>query len=288
MNNLNEKQNNHDLLSLLKLQRYKYNQVSKISTLNFILSVLVPIGISIIGLFNLSSTTVSYINYIGALCTGVYLWLSFKLKTMKENAAKIQYVFDVQLFGFKQNYLICNNSLTELLALSKGEKVQRLKGLENWYSIKNNLHINDAIFSCQQQNIRWDKKLRKYFLSFIIVLGLLSIFTITTIAILNNVEFNILWSYTFLLMPIVSYFISFIFSCVDDIKQQNELNESFNFYKTQKTISIKDLSSLEEKIFQYRKGLIKIPNWFFNIFRKFMQKEADDYSEVESDKYSKQ
>ena len=287
MNNLHEKQNNHDLLSLLKLQRYKYNQVSKISTLNFILSVLVPIGISIIGLFNLSSTTVSYINYIGALCTGIYLWLSFKLKTMKENAAKIQYVFDVQLFGFKQNYLICNNSLTELLALSKGEKVQKLKGLENWYSIKNNLHINDAIFSCQQQNIRWDKKLRKYFLSFIIILGLFSTFTITTIAILNNVEFNILWSYTFLLMPIVSYFISFIFSCVDDIKQQNELNESFNFYKTQKTISIKDLSSLEEKIFQYRKGLIKIPNWFFNIFRKFMQKEADDYSEVESDKYSK-
>ena len=287
MNNLHEKQNNHDLLSLLKLQRYNYNQVSKISTLNFILSVLVPIGISIIGLFNLSSTTVSYINYIGALCTGIYLWLSFKLKTMKENAAKIQYVFDVQLFGFKQNYLICNNSLTELLALSKGEKVQKLKGLENWYSIKNNLHINDAIFSCQQQNIRWDKKLRKYFLSFIIILGLFSTFTITTIAILNNVEFNILWSYTFLLMPIVSYFISFIFSCVDDIKQQNELNESFNFYKTQKTISIKDLSSLEEKIFQYRKGLIKIPNWFFNIFRKFMQKEADDYSEVESDKYSK-
>ena len=287
MNNFNEKQNNPELLSLLKLQRYKYNKVSYVSTLNFILSVVLPIILSIIGLFNIPDNYISYINYVGAICTIICLWLSSTLKTMKENAAKIQYVFDVQLFGFKQNNLICSSTMTDLLALSKKEKIQNLKGLENWYSIKNNIKTNDAIFSCQQQNIRWDKKLRRLFLYFILSISFVSLFAIVSIAILKNLEFNILWSYIFLLMPIIAYCMSFIFSSIDDIKNQNELVEIFNSYKTKKNLSIKKLSSLEEKIFHYRKELVKIPNWFFYIFRKSMQKEADDYSEIESDKYTK-
>ena len=80
---------------------------------------------------------------------------------------------------------------------------------------------------------------------------------------------------------------NFIFSSIDDIKNQNELVEIFNSYKTKKNLSIKELTSLEEKIFHYRKGLVKIPNWFFNIFKKSMQKEAEDYSEIESNIYTK-
>ena len=287
MNNFNEKQNNFELLSLLKLQRHKYNKVAFVSTFNFILSVIVPIILSIIGLFKIPDNYISYINYVGAVCTIMCLWLSSSLKTMKENAAKVQYIFDVQLFGFKQNSFICNSTMADLLAQSKKEKIQNLKGLENWYSIKSNIKTNDAIFSCQQQNIRWDKKLRRFFLYFILSISFLSLFTIVSIAILKNLEFNILWSYIFLLMPIIAYSMSFIFSSINDIKNQNELVEILNSYKTKKNLSIKELSSIEEKIFHYRKGLVKIPNWFFYIFRKSMQKEADYYSEIESDKYTK-
>lgn len=287
MNNFNDKQNTPELLSLLKLQRHKYNIVSYVSTLNFSLSVVLPIILSIIGLFKIPDNCISYINYIGAVCTIICLWLSSTLKTMKENAAKVQYVFDVQLFGFKQNEFICNSTMNDLLTLSNKEKIQKLKGLENWYSIKNNLKTNDAIFSCQQQNIRWDKKLRRIFLYFVLSISFVSLFVITSIAILKNLEFNILWSYIFLLMPIIAYSISFIFSSIDNIKNQNELVGIFNSYKNKKNLSIKELSSLEEKIFHYRKGLVKIPNWFFCIFRKSMQKEADDYSEIESDNYTK-
>ena len=163
MNNLSERQNNPELISLLKLQRYKYNKAAYVSTLNFFLSVVVPIILSVIGLFKIPDNYISFINYIGAICTIICLWLSTRIKTMKESAAKVQYVFDVKLFGFKQNNFICNSTMNELLTLSSKEKIQNLKGLENWYSIKSNLKTNDAIFSCQQQNIRWDKKLRKLF-----------------------------------------------------------------------------------------------------------------------------
>ena len=124
MNNFNDKQNTPELLSLLKLQRHKYNIVSYVSTLNFSLSVVLPIILSIIGLFKMPDNCISYINYIGAVCTIICLWLSSTLKTMKENAAKVQYVFDVQLFGFKQNEFICNSTMNDLLTLSNKDKIQ--------------------------------------------------------------------------------------------------------------------------------------------------------------------
>lgn len=286
MNNINTKQNSEELLNLLKLQRYKYNKVSKISTLNFILSVITPIVISLIGLFNIPNNVVSYINYIGAVCVIICLWLSTRIKTIKEKAATVQYLFDVKLFGFKTNSFICNNT-TEILALSKDKRIQKLKGLENWYSIKDNLDMNTAIFSCQQQNIRWDSKLRKIYLFCIVTICFISIFTIVSIGILKNLQLNTLWTYVFLLIPIISYCVSLFFSTIDNIRQQKELNNICSTYKTKKDITTKELISFEEKIFYYRKDLIKIPNWFFNIFKRSMQKEADEYSEVESEIYSK-
>ncbi len=286
MNNFSEEQNKEELLNLLKLQRYTYNQVSIISNINFVLSVVIPIVLSFIGLFNIPLNIVTFINLIGVVCVLIYLWLTTKIKTKKEQAATIQYLFDVKLFDFKTNKLICKNS-TEILTLSQNDKIKKLKGLENWYSIKSNLETKDAIFSCQQQNIRWDSKLRKIYLSCVIVFSLIAIFVILSIGILKNLQFNTFWSYIFLLVPIITYCLSFIFASIDNIKQQKELNNIFELFKAKSDISIKELVSLEEKIFYYRKDLIKIPNWFFNIFKHSMQNEADNYAKVESDSYSK-
>lgn len=287
MNNLNEKQNSLQLLNLLKLQRYKYNKVSQLSTTNFIFSVIIPILLSIIGLFNIPDNFVSYINYIGAICVFVCLWLSTKIKEKKECAAQVQYVFDITLFEFKQNKFICNSSLTEMQAEALNKNVQDIKGLENWYSINNSLDIKDAIFSCQQQNIRWDKKLRKMFLSSVISIGFFSVFIIISIAILKNLNFNILWSYLFLLMPIITYCTTFIFATIYNLKEQKQLALVINNYKSKNNILLKELNAFEEKIFHYRKELIKIPNWFFNILRNSMQKEADNYSKCESNNNTK-
>ena len=286
MNNFSEKQNTEELLNLLKFQRFKYNQVSIISTINFVLSVIIPIILGFIGLLNIPTNIISYINFIGAVCVLVCLWLLLKIKTMKEKAASIQYLFDIKLFDFIPNTLICNN-INEIIALSKNDKIKKQKGLENWYSIGNNLEIKDAIFSCQQQNIRWDSKLRIFYLSSVIVFCLIAIFVILSIGILKNLLFNTLGTYIFLLVPIITYCISFLFTATENIKQQKELKSVFDCYKSKNDISFKDLASLEEKIFHYRKDLIKIPNWFFKIFKQSMQNEADHYAKVESETYSK-
>ena len=287
MNTLSEKQNTPNLLSLLKLQRYTYNQVSKLAVISFILSVILPIILGLIELIQIPDNAVLYINFLGALCVFACLWLSHIIKSKKEQAAKIQYFFDTELFGLKKNSFICNETLNELLAKSKKEAIQKLQGLENWYSIKDNLNNNDAILSCQWQNIKWDKKLRKIYLFCIIALCLVSVFVILSIAILKNLLFSILWTYIFLLMPIVTYCTIFMSTTIDNLKQQEELNSIFKTYKNKKKPSTTDLICIEEKIFHYRKSLVKIPNWFFNLFRKRLQKEADLYSEVESENYSK-
>lgn len=287
MNDLSIKQNSKDFLSLLKLQRYKYNIVSKVATINFILSVIIPIFISFIGFLPLSKVFVLFINLIGAICTIICLWLSYKIKNLKDEAAQIQYLFDVNLFGMKTNPFITNLQLTELLSIAQKSKIEKLCGLENWYSIKNTLHKNDAIYSCQKQNIRWDKNLRKIYLTSVLVLCSISLFIILSIGILTNTTFNILWSYIFLLLPIIVHGATFIFTSIDNLNEQNKLNSIFNKYDTHKNLTLRQLEALEEKIYFYRKELIKIPNWFFKLFKKSMQEEAEDYAQVESEQYLK-
>lgn len=283
MNNIAVKQNEEAMLSLLKLQRFKYNNISKISTLNFILSVMLPIILSIIGLFDLQENVVLYINLIGAVCIFICLFLDTRIKELKNNAAQVQYIFDINLFGWKQNSLISNLSLTELISIAQKDKIKSLTGLENWYSIDKTLSVNNAIFSCQQQNIRWDKKLRKRYMNLINIGCAVFVLLIVSFAILSDISFNVLWSYIFLIMPIFTYCIIFAITTKSNLKDQDELINTFNQYKDKKTISNKDLISLEEKIFYYRKDLVKIPNWFFNLYRNEMQEEADNYAKVESE-----
>lgn len=287
MNDLNIKQNIPESLSLLKLQRYKYNIISIIATFNFIISVIIPIILSFIGLVPMQNNFVQYINYLGLICTFFSLWLDFKLKKLKEDASQIQYLFDINLFGMRQNPLISKLSLNELLVAANRSKIQKLQGVENWYSIGDNLNKIDAIYSCQKQNIRWDKRLRKKYLSAIVVVCILAILGIISVAILVNLPFNTLWSYIFLLVPIISYCATFIFSSISNIKEQDNLLNLFQKYNNTKKLTLKKLESLEEKIYYYRKELVKIPNWFFLIFKSSMQKDADSYSKFESDTFFK-
>ena len=287
MNDFKTKQNYPDLLNLLKLQRYKYSIASIISTIHFIISVVIPIGLSCIALLNIKDTLLVYFNFLGVVCEVICIFLPITINKYKSTAAQIQYVFDISLFGLRIDKLISNYSIVELVTESQKKRIQRLKGLENWYSIDDTLDTNNAIFSCQQQNIRWDKTLRKTFLTCMICVCSISIFAIISIAIIKDLAFNTLWSYIFLLLPIITYCIKFILSCKNDLKEQNYLSIIINSYSSKKTFTKKELEYLEAKIYYYRKDLIKIPNWFFSIFRKHQQKYADNYAKTESEQYTK-
>lgn len=280
MNNFNEKQNTNEMLDLLKLQRYRYNQVSKIAVLNFILSVLLPIIISLIVLFLTKNNYIVFINFIGAFCVLLCIYLNFLIKKMKDDAAQIQYVFDINLFDFKQNIYISNYSIADLLTRAKNPKVQKIREIEEWYKIPKDLDKKRAIFLCQKQNINWDKNLRKKYLSCIIIMCVLSIFIILSIAIIKNVFIDQFFSYILLFMPIISYAIIFIFQTKNNLKEQSELYSLLKKNKSQKNISEKELRSIEEKIHYYRKELVKIPNWFFSIFKKSIQEDINKDIEV--------
>lgn len=283
MNDFSERQNSKEIIDLLKYQRFEYNRISKLASLNFVISVVIPIILSLIGLFNLPDNVIVYINFLGALCTICCIYLSTKIKSMKDFASQIQYFADIKLFQMKPNKLIFRQGQVDIYSQSQKAKIQKVKGVNNWYSISNTLDINHAIFSCQQQNLRWDKRLRKFYLILISFLGIISVIIISSIAILKNVGFSILWSYILLFIPIISFFLSFIFSCISNIKEQSKLLCTIQEYRSTKSLSINKLEKLEESIYFYRKELVKIPNWFFKLTWKHIQTEADNYSIVEED-----
>lgn len=285
MNDINQRQNTFESLSLLKLQRYKYNQVSKWEVTQFLLAVVVPVIISIIELFNIPTKMIVFLNFLGVLGIVVLFISEYFTKKCKTYAAQVQYIFDTRIYGMKQNKLISKLVVDELLVESKNDKIQNITGVENWYSIEDNLELNNAIFSCQKQNIYWDTKLRKLYRKILIYICSIALLTIVLIPIFKDLLFNV-WMYCLLFIAgNIGYFLKYFGSINENLKEQNELMNVINEYQSKTKLSLKELQDLEEKIYYYRTNLVKIPNWIYNITKKKMQEEADYRAKLESEKY---
>lgn len=285
MNNINQRQNTFESLSLLKLQRYKYNQVSKWEVGQFLLAVVLPVIISVIELFNIPTKMIVFLNFFGFLGIVVLFISECFTAKYKTYAAQVQYIFDTRLYGMKQNKLISKLVVDELLVESKNDKIQNITGVKNWYSIDDNLELNNAIFSCQKQNIYWDTKLRKLYRRILTSICGIALLPIILIPIFKNLLFNV-WMYCLLFIASnIGYFLKYFGSINENLKEQNELMNIINEYQLKRKLTLKELQELEEKLYYYRANLIKIPNWIYNITKKKMQEEANYRAQIESEKY---
>ncbi|NEA24728.1 S-4TM family putative pore-forming effector [Actinomadura bangladeshensis] len=96
-----------------------------------------------------------------ALAVGINPWV----KGLAKNAAILQEMFDVELFGLPWNKTICGNPLAhyEYVELARKFPVrgQRLERLRDWYVNVNEIPQPYDVLFCQLQNLVWDARLRR-------------------------------------------------------------------------------------------------------------------------------
>jgi hypothetical protein len=207
--NIIQMQNQSDQLQMLAAQRNLYSTAKWIIGLQMILSGLIAVGASVLAIWNPEVKGYVILWGITVLIFDQMVFNPYQ-KKLRENAAKIQELFDCTVLGLLWNEIkVGKRPDAELIY--EHEQKYRLSGesiepLKNWYpvSIESVPHELGAVI-CQRANVYWDSKLRRKYAATVFIVAL------TVTAILVWVAFHksisLLNMIAFVAMPMTSAYV---------------------------------------------------------------------------------
>lgn len=280
-----EKQNEREILEMQAAAKIDY---SSSATYNFIVIILYILIIAISIFSNSDSLLWPLLTIISTLLTIIFNDLC---QQRRLNAANLREYIDAYLYNIK-----CTVTKEEArsLLLKKKKKQQKLidiycsndgeskpRGVKNWYSDYSKESYIKQIFSCQKENIYFDRQLlNKY--RIIIVLFILAI------AITYLVSFGIMISrYSTLSIHIilscatelVLMFISLLkytitkFSCLNKEIIQYIIKVEDYVKNCERKLDMKDIIEIQQRINARRRMQVDIQNFLYNIFSNQIHKD---------------
>lgn len=266
-NGILARQNEESSITRLAAQRQLYREAYRIEKFNLFFIVL-PI------FFSLIQDVVGWAKTASGLLALVVLFFLFLLDNWKKDkkilAATIQQEFDVYVFSMDWDcklFGIRKNLNVEIAKASKNimdNEIER-ELLKNWYRIETDaMPLKDGIAACQKENYSWDFYLRRRYRSFLIALLALFLAVPLGISSLNEELINEFLFKIIIIFPILTWIIKTISGINSDLKRMETINSSV--YSTNER-TMEDLMFTQKYIFENRKFLIKIPDWFYYFFK---------------------
>ena len=202
----------------------------------------------------------------------------------KKHAAAIQQYFDVMLYS---NALSITSiswgsipSDSDIAEAVSAIDESNISGVANWYSDYSKLPATQEVFRCQQENIRWDFKLRTEYKLFQLIVSacICSVTLFIGIAInppLTKVICVISW-----VAPIADYTISNLLQLNKDIRRLVELRKKCNAIESNiangnDDIRVSELISIQQLIRENREKAYMMPDWFYQ-YRQQKHQKAED------------
>lgn len=299
MNTLNLNQSSKENMDLLYAQAYLYDRIKIFSNINFIISIAVPIVLSILAAFLKSKWGFSQEEI--SPCLGVYglavltlnLLLSGYISSERKKAATIQEMYDCEVLRLKWNELKVGKQISRDVIFNAAsfyndnkEKTLKRFGTEGWYVNKTyEAPQNVMALLCHGKNMGWDSSLRDK-LNIIYIAGMVvSFFSLVVYAVFMNAKFNDALFYVVFSLPLIRYFLiqfldnrksrekisklkQFIEKEIADIKIAGILNDDELNYK---------LRSLQDEVFVHRATASSVPNFIHLLSKKKNEIVYDDY-----------
>lgn len=278
MNRILEKQNKPNFINYLKAQRVAYSQCKIYHVFDFI-SLLIAIVLPIIGFNN--NEYVNYLGAFGVLWTAVYLVSENYRRKKTEQGAKIQEQFDTELFELPWNNILCKDKVNSDIQFDLAQNYNK-NDLENWYSneVDKSIPHPIAVLLCQRINFSWELKLRKLYVLFLVIVVVAYYGTFIGLSIAYNLG---LYDVLLLIAPSLSFLIYGVQNSLslkntiklknDTLKQIDKLLERYGENKIIPKTSI--LRQIQDIIFTERSVPVKIPDWFYRLFKSSNEERTD-------------
>ncbi|HFQ3213660.1 TPA: S-4TM family putative pore-forming effector [Escherichia coli] len=174
MNAIYTNQSTRENMDLLYAQARVYDRVKNWNRLNFLFSIIVPLLLSFVTVYNRSREFVdsellsSLLGLYGLLVLTFNIVISGHISALRRKAASIQEMYDCRVLGIRRNELkveeIPRDDIIREAAYFRDspEKARKRFGEEGWYVSK----VYDApqavmALLCHGKNLGWDKSLRE-------------------------------------------------------------------------------------------------------------------------------
>lgn len=209
----------------------------------------------------------------------VNLYLSSEIKKEKKSAAALQEYIDVNLYSkvldkdLKEwGYTYSRDKLNNLLSQCQLDK-NDINGVKNWYEDYSSLSPIQQVYSCQSENIRWDSKLRKKYIKWMVI-SLIAYILLFLFSITSEIIVTIICA-----VPVIKWLVSNIYDTHKDCLRLNSIKEQMEKVIQQierKNIKneIIELAELQKRIKENRESAKLIPDFFYKIYAgKFHEQE---------------
>ena len=271
-NGINSRQNEEMCIEKLAAQRKLHKDAGRLETLNFILAIAFPLIVATIQCFTSSWSWLRIVSYVISLfMVGVSVMISKESKRRKKLASYIQLSFDVYVFNMPwDKKLFGKQKNINAIIVKESQRIlnndKEKQKLFNWYpSIVDDMELEKGILNCQRENCRWDIGLRKRYRFISIILLAFSSTIIFVIGIVNNELVEELILRFVFLAPMAGWIVNTISGLSDDIDRLNELDDELSNLEKKK---MSDLQRIEKLITDHRKCAIKIPDFFYDMFKR--------------------
>ncbi len=269
MNDITTRQNNSNLIELLKAQRIAYSQCKKFQIFD-VVSVIIAILFPLLTLKYPNCQNA--INAFGVLWTASYLLTEVYRKNKTTQGAIIQEQFDTELYNIKWNEVLCKDKASIDTIQDLASKYSK-NDLQNWYSTKidNTLPNEISILLCQRINFSWEISQRQKFVTFLSVIAILYYGIYIVIGFKNNVGF---FDLLVMLSPSISFLVYSVLNVISlrsHVKSKNETlkfidRELENFKQSRTSLPTSEtLRQIQDVIFTERTVPEKVPDWFYRL-----------------------
>lgn len=279
MNRITQIQNEEKFIEYLKAQRVAYSQC-KVYQVFDVISVLMAIILPIIGMYQ--NDIVNYLGAFGVLWTVIYLVTENYRKKKTEQGAKLQEQFDTELFELPWNEILCKSKITTDTRIDLAKEYDG-NDLTNWYSLEvdSSLPKAIAIILCQRINFSWELKLRKRFVTFLIILLVAYYGIFIGFFVAKNIGF---YDILLLIAPSLSfltYGVQNSLSLRNHINSKNEtlsqIDNLLNKYsESREEPNNGTLRQIQDIIYTERTVPEKIPDWFYRLSKKTNENRTDN------------
>ncbi len=225
---------------------------------------------------------VNYLGAFGVLWTVIYLVTENYRKKKTEQGAKLQEQFDTELFEISWNEILCKNKITTDTRIDLAKEYDG-NDLTNWYSLEvdSSLPKAIAIILCQRINFSWELKLRKRFVTFLIILLVAYYGIFIGFFVAKNIGF---YDILLLIAPSLSFLIYGVQNSLSLRNHINSKNETLSqidnilnkYSESREEPNDATLRQIQDIIYTERTVPEKIPDWFYRLSKKTNENRTDN------------
>lgn len=283
MNSIKINQELPQNMLLLKAQRVIYANAKKIYQWQLTFTILVVVLLNFLKIFQKDISHIDLTPYIALISVMItlidLLFLTSYLSKFKTNGAKIQELFDCNIYNMEWNETNSGEK-PENWIIEEAEIKYTYNSkapLKNWYHIDlNGLIPEEAILRCQETNLEYDRKLRYHFKNDCIITCVIVVALSFVVATITNASVQgYLTNFIAPSLPLIVILIKLILDNQKAVKSLEEVRKAARKLRNSGITPTKyQLRQVQDKLFCSRKDSVLIPENYYEFRRSKLEQST--------------